>query len=376
MATALSVFLGHGAEAIAIALIVLFAVLLGFAQEYRSERALEALRQMAAPTATALRDGEEVVIPARDIVIGDVILLRSGDKVPADARLIEAVNLQIEEAALTGESLPVEKQTEALGDGEWPLAERKNMVYAGTAITYGRGKGVVVATGMATEFGKTAAMLESVATAKTPLQENLDKVGSALARAALIIVGIIVGSGSVPRPAVHGDVDLRHCAGGGGCAGSAAGSRNDLPGSGRAADGQAQRAGAPPARGGNFGQYLRHLLRQNRNPHQRRDDGRASFTLPGKCLKSAAPVLSPTGSSRAPAPWSSLQSRCKLFLRAAALTSDARLARSNGRVADQRRPDGRRAGRPGRQGRLEKDRSRRRSFRVCMKFRSAPKPSA
>ena len=157
VATALSVFLGHSAEAIAIALIVLFAVLLGFAQEYRSERALEALRQMAAPTATALRDGEEVVIPARDIVIGDVILLRSGDKAPADARLIEAINLQIEEAALTGESLPVEKQTEALGDGEWPLAERKNMVYAGTAITYGRGKGVVVATGMATEFGKTAA---------------------------------------------------------------------------------------------------------------------------------------------------------------------------------------------------------------------------
>jgi Ca2+-transporting ATPase len=195
VATALSVFLGHSAEAIAIALIVLFAVLLGFAQEYRSERALEALRQMAAPTATALRDGEEIVIPARDIVIGDVILLRSGDKAPADARLIEAINLQIEEAALTGESLPVEKQTEALGDGEWPLAERKNMVYAGTAITYGRGKGVVVATGMATEFGKTAAMLESVASTKTPLQESLDKVGSGLARAALVIVAIIVALG-------------------------------------------------------------------------------------------------------------------------------------------------------------------------------------
>ena len=192
VATALSIFLGHSAEAIAIALIVLFAVLLGFAQEYRSERALEALRQMAAPTATALRDGEEVVIPARDIVIGDIILLRSGDKIPADARLIEAINLQIEEAALTGESLPVEKQTEALSGGEWPVAERKNMVYAGTVITYGRGRGVVVATGMATEFGKTAAMLESVTTTKTPLQESLDKVGSGLASAALVIVGIIV----------------------------------------------------------------------------------------------------------------------------------------------------------------------------------------
>ena len=195
VATALSVFLGHGAEAIAIALIVLFAVLLGFAQEYRSERALEALRQMAAPTATVLRDGEEVVIPARDVVIGDVLLLRAGDKVPADARLIEAANLQIEEAALTGESLPVEKQTQALGAGEWPLAERNNMVYAGTAVTYGRGKGVVVATGMNTEFGKTAAMLESVATTKTPLQESLDRIGNTLAHAALFIVAIIVGLG-------------------------------------------------------------------------------------------------------------------------------------------------------------------------------------
>jgi P-type Ca2+ transporter type 2C len=195
VATVLSVFLGHGAEALAIVLIVVFAVLLGFAQEYRSERALEALSRMAAPTAAVLREGAEVVIPARDIVPGDIILLRSGDKVPADGRLIESVNLQIEEAALTGESVPVEKQTEALGDGDWPLAERKNMIYAGTAVTYGRGKSVVVATGMATEFGKTAEMLQNVATTKTPLQENLDKVGHSLARAALIIVVIVVSLG-------------------------------------------------------------------------------------------------------------------------------------------------------------------------------------
>ncbi|MEK9164337.1 MAG: cation-transporting P-type ATPase, partial [Chloroflexota bacterium] len=100
VATALSAFLGHGTEAIAIAVIVLFAVGLGFVQEYRAERAIEALRQMAAPTATALRDGEEVEIPARNLVPGDVILLRAGDKIPADVRLIEAVNLQIDEAAL------------------------------------------------------------------------------------------------------------------------------------------------------------------------------------------------------------------------------------------------------------------------------------
>src|SRR4030095_12945357 len=119
VATVLSIFVGHGAEAIAIALIVLFAVLLGFAQEYRSERALEVLRQMAAPTATSLWDGEQVVVPARDIVPGDVILLRSGDKVSADARLFEAVNLQIEEAVLTGESLADARlsSTQRPGDG-------------------------------------------------------------------------------------------------------------------------------------------------------------------------------------------------------------------------------------------------------------------
>lgn len=192
LATVLSAFLGHTAEAIAIVIIVLFAVLLGFAQEYRGERALDALRRMAAPTATVLRENAEAIVPARDLVQGDIVLLRSGDKVPADARLIEAVNLRIDEAALTGESVPVEKQTAALSNGEWPVADRKNMAYAGTAVTYGRGKGIVVETGMMTEFGRTAAMLQAVETAKTPLQENLYKLGATLARGALLIVAIIV----------------------------------------------------------------------------------------------------------------------------------------------------------------------------------------
>ena len=140
VATGLSAFLGHGVEAAAIAVIVLFAVILGFVQEFRAERAIEALRQMAAPTATALRDGQEVEIPARDLVPGDVILLRAGDKVPADARLVEAVNLQIEEASLTGESVPVEKHAAPLPDAQLALGDRKNMAYAGTAATYGRGR--------------------------------------------------------------------------------------------------------------------------------------------------------------------------------------------------------------------------------------------
>ena len=194
-ATAISLFLGHGIESIAIAVIVLFAVLLGFIQEYRAERAIEALRQMAAPTASVLRDGAEVKIPARELVPGDVIILHTGDRMPADARLLEAVNLQIEEAALTGESVAVEKHNEPLPVNDLPVGDRKNMVYAGTAATYGRGKALVVATGMQTEFGKIAQLLQTVETGKTPLQQNLDKVGTALARAAFVVVAIIVALG-------------------------------------------------------------------------------------------------------------------------------------------------------------------------------------
>lgn len=195
VAAGLSAFLGHGVEAIAIAIIVLFAVGLGFVQEYRAERAIEALRQMAAPTAAVLRDGEEVELPARDLVPGDITLLRAGDKVPADGRLTEAVNLQIEEAALTGESVAVEKHTAPLANGELAVGDRKNMAYAGTTVTYGRGRAVVVATGMNTEFGQIAQLLQTVETGKTPLQQNLDKVGHALARAALVVVLLIVALG-------------------------------------------------------------------------------------------------------------------------------------------------------------------------------------
>jgi len=195
VATALSAMLGHGTEAIAIAVIVLFAVLLGFIQEFRAERALEALREMAAPMANALRDGQEVHIPARELVPGDVVCLRAGDKVPADARVVEAINLQAEEAALTGESVAVEKITDALPATILEIGDRKNIVHAGTIVTYGRGRALVVETGMRTEFGKIAQMLEGVETGRTPLQENLDRVGHTLARAALVIVAIIVAIG-------------------------------------------------------------------------------------------------------------------------------------------------------------------------------------
>jgi Ca2+-transporting ATPase len=192
VATGLSFFMGHGVEAIAIAVIVLFAVVLGFVQEYRSERAIEALRKMAAPTAAVLRDGKEIEIRARDLVPGDLVLLKAGDRIPADLRLLESVNLKVEEAALTGESLPVEKTADPLAIPDLPLGDRRNMAYAGTAAVYGRGRGFVAATGMKTEFGKIAGMLQGVETGKTPLQLNLDKVGHWLARAAFVVVALIV----------------------------------------------------------------------------------------------------------------------------------------------------------------------------------------
>ena len=193
-ATVASAFLGHAVEAIAITVIVLFAVVLGFVQEYRAERAIEALRKMAAPRANALRDGKEVALPARDLVPGDVFLLRAGDKVPADSRLFESVNLQVEEAPLTGESVPIEKHAAPI-NGELTIGDRKNMVYAGTAATYGRGRAVVVATGMNTEFGKIARMIQTIETGKTPMQENLNRLGHVLARAAFVIVALIVALG-------------------------------------------------------------------------------------------------------------------------------------------------------------------------------------
>ncbi|WP_224956532.1 cation-translocating P-type ATPase [Geomonas subterranea] len=195
IASLLSAFLGHAVEALTIAVIVIFAALLGFVQEYRAERALEALRRMAAPDAAVLRGGDEATVPARDLVPGDLLLLRPGDRVAADVRLTEAFNLQLDEAALTGESLPVDKGGGAVFSPETPLGERSNMAHAGTVVSYGRGAGVVVATAMQTEFGSIARMISGIETGRTPLQENLDRVGNLLARAALIAVAVIVAGG-------------------------------------------------------------------------------------------------------------------------------------------------------------------------------------
>jgi len=173
---------------------VLLAVGLGFVQEYRAERAIDALRKLAAPAATVVRDGAERRIPAREVVPGDVVVLHTGDLVPADGRIVEAVNLKLEEAALTGESVAVEKLSEPLPAGALPVGDRRNMVHAGTAATYGRGRALVVATGMATEFGKIARMLQTVEVGRSPLQKNLDRLGSVLAKSALGVVALIVAA--------------------------------------------------------------------------------------------------------------------------------------------------------------------------------------
>lgn len=197
VATFLSFYLGHDVESIAIGVIVLFSVILGFVQEYRAEKAIESLRRLAAPSATVVRDGKEQDVRARDLVRGDLILLATGDKVPADARLIDAANLRIDEALLTGESNPVDKITDPLDDPGAGVADRTNLVYSGTSVAYGRGRALVVATGDHTEMGRLAESLRTVESAETPLQKNLDKVGRILALIGFAIVAVIVGIGII-----------------------------------------------------------------------------------------------------------------------------------------------------------------------------------
>ncbi len=195
IAVALSALLGETLEAVVIGVIVLFAILLGFVQEFRAERALEALREMAAPSATVIRGGRELSIPARELVPGDLILLGVGDRVPADARLIEAANLRAMEGALTGESVAVDKSVDRLDDADSALGDRTDLVYSGTDIAYGRGRAIVVETGLGTELGRITGLLAGVEGLRTPLQQGLDKLGRALALAAAVIVVLIAGAG-------------------------------------------------------------------------------------------------------------------------------------------------------------------------------------
>lgn len=194
-ATVISFFLGEIADAITILAIIVLNAILGFVQEFRAEKSLEALKKLTAPEATVMRQGREKKVPADRLVPGDVVLLDTGDKVPADCRLLEAASLNVEEAALTGESVPVKKSVEAIGEARVSLGDRKNMVFMGTSVTRGRGRAVVVATGMNTEMGNIAGMMQEVDDTETPLQRRLAGLGRWLVIFCLLICALVVATG-------------------------------------------------------------------------------------------------------------------------------------------------------------------------------------
>ena len=191
VASVISALLGDYVEAAAIMAIVVLNAVLGIVQERRAEEALAALKKLAAPDAQVLRDGRRQSIPAYELVPGDIVFLESGNFIPADVRLLEAVNLRVEEASLTGESLPVQKNAATVLDKHLPLGDRKNTAFMGTLVSYGRGRGVITSTGMHTQLGLIATMLQSVETEVTPLQRRLDQLGKSLSVVALFLVAIV-----------------------------------------------------------------------------------------------------------------------------------------------------------------------------------------
>ncbi len=195
VAAGVSVFLNEIHDAIVILAIVVLNAVLGFFQDYRAEKAMAALKQMAVPHVRVRRGGHVEEISARDLVPGDVVLLEAGNIVPADGRLIECQNLKVQEAALTGESVPVEKTARTMDEHELPLGDRRNLVFLGTTVTYGRGQSVVTETGMQTELGHIAGMLQSVETEQTPLQRRLALLGKQLTVATIGIVAVVFGLG-------------------------------------------------------------------------------------------------------------------------------------------------------------------------------------
>jgi len=206
VATVLSALVGELVDAGLIMVIVVFSAVLGFVQEYRAERALEALRKMLAPTITAIRGGRELEVPSKEIVPGDIVILEAGDKIPADARLVEIHSLKSDEAPLTGESIPITKELK-LSREDAPVGDQKNMVFTGTTVTYGRGKAVVTATGMSTEFGKIAEQVAGVTEEKTPIERRTEEIGKWLGVIALTICVLVVGI-SLGREFWVGKIDL------------------------------------------------------------------------------------------------------------------------------------------------------------------------
>ena len=195
-AAAFSAILQEWTEAAVIFIIVIVNAVIGIVQEKKAQSSLEALRNMSAPTARVLRQGEESVIPASELVVGDVVMLGDGDMVPADLRLIDSANLKVQEASLTGESVPSEKEAEDILPEDCPLGDRSNMAYTSAIVTYGRATGVVVATGMDTEVGNIAGMLDNQDDTDTPLKRKLNAVGKTLTIVGLIVCALIFAIGA------------------------------------------------------------------------------------------------------------------------------------------------------------------------------------
>ena len=191
IAAIISIVLGEYIDAAAILFIVVLNAALGFTQEYRAEQAMAALKKLAVPTVRVRRDGHLREVSARELVPGDIVHLEAGAYVPADGRVLESVNLRTEEAALTGESEPVDKTTHRLVGEDLPLGDRRNIVYMGTVVSYGRGLAIITKTGMNTELGHIADMIQTVEQEQTPLQRRLDQLGRGLAVAAFLIVGVV-----------------------------------------------------------------------------------------------------------------------------------------------------------------------------------------
>ncbi len=186
-----SAFLGDYKDTVTILAIVVLSAAIGFNQEYRAGKAIAALKKLAVPKVRVIRAGQSQETSARDLVPGDIVLLETGNAVPADGRLLESVNLRLAESALTGEATAIDKYTRGLGQKELPLGDRVNMVYMGTTVIYGRGQAVVTETGMNTELGQIAHLVQSVAQTATPLQKRLDRLGQKLIIASSILVGVI-----------------------------------------------------------------------------------------------------------------------------------------------------------------------------------------
>ena len=269
----LSLLIGDHLEAVAIAVVLVVNAALGFATEWRARRAMEALLLLEAARALVFRDGRLQIVPAETIVPGDVVQLDAGNRVPADVRLLEAADFSTDEAALTGESMPAEKQTDPL-PSDAVVADRTNMAYLGTAVASGTALAVVVATGRQTELGRIGTLVNAIEDAPTPLERRLDVLGRRLAWLTIGVAGAGLGDRRAQRRTLGQRARDRHRARRRRDAGGIAGRRDDCAGGRHAPDGAPARAGAPAAVGRVAGLDDRRLHRQDPDADDRADDGR------------------------------------------------------------------------------------------------------